>query len=711
MPFDYTNHQQTIEALGEAQKVEEDNRERVREATHFLKKKDGQWEPDIIDVFDGKPRYTFDKCNPIVDQIMGELARSEFTIRVSPAGGESSQDDAQTMDGLIRNIENISQAEHIFTDAARKMVETGLGGWRVVTDWADSDAFDQDLLIKKISNYGDRVWFDTNAELPTMEDADWVIVQHPLTPSVYKDKYPEGSGESLSDNRHESAYWHKKDEIIIGELLYKERTKRTLFLMSDGKVYADDDEGFLQVRDDLERSGVTVVRERTRDSVTVFSRKFDGKGWLEEKKETPFSLLPIVPCFGNFDVSENKVIYRGAIEKLMDQQRVHNYARSRQIEEGALAPRGKYWLTPEQAAGFEDTLETLNTNNDGAQLYNHVPDQPQPWFQPGGTTNPGLQMIAQDVSNDLNAAAGMFAANMADNPGLQSGVAIGLQQDKGDNGTFKYFSAHKLAIEYTGRVILKAIPKVYDSRRAVRIIGEDGKSEIITLKDRVVDQETQQTVEVNDLTRGLYDLTVTVAPHFENRQQETVTAITEIAQIDPTIIQDGSDVLLNNINAPGFDRLSQRRRQKMVLSGQIPEEEMTDEEKQLVAQQQESANQPDPVSVALIEQANAETQYKQAQTAEKISSIELNQQKFLLQAQTQQQEFELKMTKALEEFQTSQDQSLKTQAEILKLIREASGADAIVGPGLVDNFKTQSDILTESQQDVSNSGSLPVARL
>ena len=66
-----------------------------------------------------------------------------------------------------------------------------------------------------------------------------------------------------------------------------------------------------------------------------------AQGWQDDKpKKTVFKdWLPIVPVLANFDVIDGKVIYYGAVEKLMDPQRVFNYTKSREVEEGALAPR------------------------------------------------------------------------------------------------------------------------------------------------------------------------------------------------------------------------------------------------------------------------------------------------------------------------------------------------------------------------------------
>jgi hypothetical protein len=155
------------------------------------------------------------------------------------------------------------------------------------------------------------------------------------------------------------------------------------------------------------------------EKATVYSRLFDGGGWLTDEQKTVFSQVPVIPTYGNFKVIEEKTVYRGAVQKLMDPQRVMNYSLSREIEEGALAPRAKYWMTAAQSAGHEDKLKSLNTNSDPVQFYNPDPEAPGPPQQNGGAQiNPGLRTISEAMRNIMGQTAGMFAANMGDNPGL-----------------------------------------------------------------------------------------------------------------------------------------------------------------------------------------------------------------------------------------------------------------------------------------------------
>ena len=194
-------------------------------------------------------------------------------------------------------------------------------------------------------------------------------------------------------------------------------------------------------------------------------------------------------------------------------------------------------MTPAQGLGHEDQLRTLNTNNDPVQFFNADPEFPSVPQQNGGAQiNAGLRTVAQAMQGMINATAGMFAANMGDNPNAQSGVAIRQLQDKGDNGTLKYSRSMEIAIQATGQLIKDAIPKVYDTERTIRVLKEDESYDMADINQKVVDNATGEIVVINDLSVGVYDVVCKAGPSYKNRQQETVEAITNLAQIDPSLM-------------------------------------------------------------------------------------------------------------------------------------------------------------------------------
>ena len=739
MAIDYSSRDTVNALLEAAQEAEHDNREHFREVMLFLHKRDGQWEPNILNNMSGRPAYTFDKCNPIVDAISSQLSQSDFDIRVKPGGGDSTKDLAKTFDGIIRNIESMSSASDIYNSAAIAVVAGGLGGWRIAQDWVDSDSFDQDLIIKPISNYVDRVWFDPSAEMQDQSDAEYVFVLQSVSMQEYDDKFPEGSGASVGQDNSNEAYSHKAESVIVGEVIYKKPTTKTMVLMSNNAIYEVDDK-FETIMDELAKAGVTETRRRDRDTFTVHQRMFDGSGWLTDEQETVFNMLPVAPMFANFQIIENKVTYFGAVDKLLDPQRVYNYARSRQIEEGALSPREKLMMTPEQAANHESTLATMNTNADPMQLYNHEPNQPAPYKLGGYNVNPGLETTAQAASADINAAAGQFGANLADNPGAQSGVALEIQTQTGNANNIKYFRAQEIAICYTAKVLIGAIPKVYDQQRQLRILNEDGSEDTVLVNEKVIDQQTGKTVMLVDLAQGKYDVTCKAGISFSNRQEETVRAFTEIAAVDPTVMQEGSDIFLNNITTPGMDLLAERRRRSMVIQGIIPPDQLTDEEQQMLQEmQQQQAQQQDQgdalsqaqLMLAQAEQTKAEADQINAQTNQQKAEIEVQEKGLKLNLESEKHQHEVakfeqgsQLTQDKQEFdQVMQAQkqqmsetaqlmaNLKTQADIMKIEadtfkawREGQGVDVITGPHAMEATINAADIATQTQDKFAEGG-------
>ncbi len=694
-----------LEQLRLSQNADRDRRAKIREIQHFLNDADGQWEDDVYNRLKDRPRYTFDMCNPVVSNIWGEMAQNDFDIRVRPAGGNATKERAKTYDGLVRNIETMSNASTMYASAGKKVIQTGFAAWRVLQDWADVDSFDQDLFVREINNAVDRVWFDQGAELQDMSDAMFCFVLQSMTPDAYEARWPEGSRQSVGEDNTHEIYAYKPEEIIVGEYIYKKEITKTLYLMSNGAVY--DEDSVQPALDELQAQGITVTRERKRKTYKVVSRFFDGSDWLDDAKDTVFDYLPVVPVYSNFQIVENKVVYWGAIEHLMDSQRVFNYSESRKVEEVALAPRKKLMMTRKQIGSNGRTLQTMNTNADPVQAYDIDEQAPPPYEINGPQINPGLSEVSQSMAQNIERSSGVFGVNPVNNAGLQSNVALERLENRGNIGTYEYFKAQEVAICHTAKILIHALPKVYDTARQQRILNEDGSFEMVPLNTTVLDQDTGQPVTLNDLSQGVYDVTCDIGPAFKNRQEETVKAIGEIAQYYPEVIQRGADVLLNNIQAPGMDVLAERTRADMLQNGLIPEDQMTDEEKQAMQQAQAQPQQPDPNMLAgqamIIEAENEKTktdidvQWKMAQIDQNQQKIDNEATKTAIAAQQNQDKIDNSELVEAMKMQMAQSKqmadTIKTMADTLKSLKEATGADAIISSQVAETYSQQAELL------------------
>lgn len=688
--MNYSEYQDVAEALKACQEADIDNRERSRESIEFLYARDGQWEPGIFGPSDNdKPRYTFDLTSPIVDQIADDIDQLDFGIDVKPAGGDASKEDAKIYNGLIRNIESISDAETTYELEGRAAVEGGFGAWYVKADYADADSFDQDLLICPIANSIDSVWPGPFTK-PDASDMEYCYVLEAIPKDEYDDKHKDRAGQGLSQGKWSNAFYHKPDTIIVGQIYYLEQEKRELLLMSNGQVIEDSEDN-RKVLDELEAQGVTVSDRRNQPRQVCMTRLFDGEGWMTEPKRTVFSSIPVVLVLGNLKFYENKILYHGSVDKLIDPQRVFNYAKSREIEEGALAPRAKKWMTQEQAKGFEDQIATMNTNADPVQFYNHVEGQPPPFDTGGAQINPGLSKTSDDMHGIMRGVGGVFDASMGDNPNMQSGVAIERLQNRGDVGSRKYIKALERAIARTGSILVDAIPRVYDTRRQVRVMKEDGSYDLTTLNDAVFDQQTMEWVTVNDLSKGKYDVVCKAGPAFDNRQQKTVSALTEMAQYDPALMQEAGDVIFRNISAPGMDLIADRKRKQLFEAGAIPVEQMTDEELALFQQMQQQPPQPDPMMLAAqaeMEKATVEREANQVKLAVEQEKVRLE----ALKLQIQQGEQQLKgidlQLKAQREAVQNESQLIENEVVRQKFGLEARKTTAETNKTVAETAKT-----------------------
>jgi len=415
--------------------------------------------------------------------------------------------------------------------------------------------------------------------------------------------------------------------------------------------------------------------------------------------------LPICPVYGDFDIIDNEISYQGKTRKLIDPQRVLNYAESRKIEEGAIAPRAKIWMTETQAAGHEKQLEQMNVSADPVQMYNFDKDNPIPPFPtPGAQVNPSLAETAASMQAMIQTSTNQHTDPQRS---LVSGVALERAENKGNTSNIKYHNSLVVGINYCCRVLMGAIPVVYDTReRQVRILEEDGTASIVTINKTIRDEQTGQLETLNDFSIGDFDVTCSVGAAFKNKQQEAVNAQLRLGEIAPEVISQGMDVLIGNIQAPGMGILQERARKQLFDAGIIPETQWTDEEKaevekeieRLKAEQDQSGGQVDPIEEAVVADAVSQIESRQSQDQLDIAKLQEEIQKNNDAFLVRQEELDIK--------RDEQDRkNFETMTKMLKEIREGFGVDTITGPPTVPLMDNQARLVLESQNLVS--GDLP----
>lgn len=645
------DHKKCLEKLRRYQESERDSRERARESEAFIYEKDGQWEEKALKFFPDRPRYQFDHTYPIRSAIANELKETEFGMQVVEAGNGSKPEIAETYDGMLRGIQTLSNMRLVMPDTIDSIVDCGFDAWEVFTDWVDSDAFEQDILITRVHDGINRVWVGPS-EKPDMSDVLDGFKITKISIEEYEKEYPEGSKQSIGSDDNLSD-WRDTDgdDIAVVDYYYLKAKKTDLHLLSNNMVVSEQDWPKMQ----SQFPGVEIVRSRSRMVNTCYIQRMDAGGWLDKAKETPFSFIPLICGFANYKNKGGRRIFFGAVEKLKDAQRVYNYAGSREVADGALAPVEKIVMTPAQGEGFEDQNSRLNSSNDPVMYVNPDPQAQSPVTKlPGNQPNMGLAQTRASAAQDMVTISSQYEPARGEGLSNTSGKAYEILQQKSNLSAGPFKQAIQRMVHLCARIAIDAIPKVYDTRdRQVRLVNEDGTSKFESVNQEMLGADGKLET-VRDLGQGKYDVAVNIGRVFSNRKSEGVKALVEsLGPHVPEVLAEGADILIKAMDAPYLDQIAERVRKKKIDAGDIPESQLTDEERQKIMQDMERAaaqQQPDPMQEATIAAIMAQVQQAQ------------------VDAMKTQQDMEIAMTEQMRKMQETQAKILEMNARTVEAL-------------------------------------------
>lgn len=514
-----------------------------------------QWPVEIQNSrnLESRPCLTINKIDAYVRQVTNQQRQQRPRIKVHPVNNEGDLKIAQVIEGITRHIEVNSSADTAYDTAFEYAVKMGWGYWRVTTNYVNEDSFDQEIYIEPVDDPFS-VYFDPNSVAPDGSDAERVLITSVMSKQAFRLAYPgadDGANFSARATGDSDAEWVTKEDIRIAEYWHVEREKATLVLLSDGtKVYEDE----LPSPELLEASQITIMDTRPSYRRKVKWCKLTAMEVLEER-EWPGKYIPIIPCYGAQVVVEGKRKKYGLVRFAKDPQRMFNFWRTALTESIALAPKPKWLIAEGQDEGHESEWALANIKSTPVLRYKQkdiegvpapVPTRIQPEPPPDG-----IMVASTAIADDLKTVLGIFdPAQML--PGNLSGKALQGQQQQVDLSNFHFYDNMTRSIKHTGKIILDLIPKIYDTQRVLRIIGVDGKPDLVTIN------EIQATGEVmNNVTVGLYDVVMDTGPGYNSKRQQAVDTMMPL-MADPQVFQAAGDLLFRNMDFPGADVIADR---------------------------------------------------------------------------------------------------------------------------------------------------------
>lgn len=573
---------------------------------------------------EGRPVLTINRLPAFVRQVVNDARQNSPAIQVVPVDNGADVDTATVIGGLIRAIERGSNAAVAYDTALEHAVSCGFGFFRICTDYAAPDSFDQVAKIERIANPLSVHW-DTNSVEFDASDWQFAFVSDMLLESEFKRAYPKAKPISWEAGRGDDWLdWFGEEKVRVAEYWERTEIKRKLLLLSDGAAVRED-QLTDQIKAALMLAGIAPVREREATDWKVTRRVINGAEVLEET-DWPGSMIPICPVWGEEVVIDGLRHFRSLVRDATDPQRMFNFWRSASTELVALAPRAP-WIVPEGGIPMGEEGEkwrTANTRSHPYLLYRPGAGA-MPQRQPFAGVPAGAIQEALNAADDMKAITGIYDASLGARSNETSGRAILARQREGDVGTFHFIDNLSRAIQYAGRILVEIIPSLYSARETVRILGEDQQAKVVKLTQEAgggVGPDGRE--RLYNLSVGRYDVSVKTGPSYTTQREATRESLIQLAQAAPQAAPILADMVMRLMDFPDADKAA--RRLQAMLPPQVLAAEQADAqsgmppEAQMALQQLQQQLQQ---AQAQMQQMAAELQSKQADAQVKGAEIQV----------------------------------------------------------------------------------------
>lgn len=568
-----------------------------------------QWPAEIKNerASDSRPCLVINRIPQFIRQVTNDQRQNRPALKVHPVDDKADPETARIYQGIIRHIESNSNADVAYDTAFDGAVTHGRGFIRVITDYTSPTSFDQELIIKRVRNPF-TVYMDPGSTEPDGSDMNWCFITEELLTEDYKAQYKGTELASMDDFTalgDEGREWTQGDKIRIAEYFYKDFEVTELHLLNTGEVVAGKKPAKLP-------EGVTVVQTRKSNLPVIKWAKINAAEVIEERTWVG-QWIPVVPVIGDELDIDGKLVLEGIVRHARDSQRMYNYWASSETETIALAPRAPFIGAEGQFEGHETAWQQANRKNQAYLQFKPVAlngtVMPAPQRQVYEAPVQAITMARMHAADDLKSTTGIYDTSLGAKSNESSGIAIQRRNMQAQTSNFHFVDNLSRSLRHLGRILVDAIPKVYDTARTQRIIGEDGKQEIVRINEIFQDKGKEQ---IYDLGAGKYDVAIETGPSYATKRQEGVAAMLELTAKYPKVAEVAGDLMVQGMEWPGASEIAERLK-KTLPPGLVDDK---GEKAPLPPEAQQQMSQMDQMIQQLTDQLNKANQKLETKSIE-----------------------------------------------------------------------------------------------
>ncbi|HEY6018766.1 MAG TPA: portal protein, partial [Candidatus Paceibacterota bacterium] len=488
----------------------------------------------------GRPALTFPRCHTFVQQVSNEARQTKPQIKFAPDDDSADKDTAEVYEGMARHIQYESTAQIAYETAVEYSAGGSFGYYRLLTEYCDDDSDEQELKILPVLDpftvFGILVPYCFNREpaygfvvedIPRDEFAE-LYPKSPLVTSNFSQEWGMQSGWIGTETCRVAEYWRR---IAESKELNKSGSRRkTIYAVKFCKITA---------------------AEKLEDTET------DWPGYC----------IPIIPVTGKTMIVSGKPQIFSVVRYQRGAQQMINYAKTRIAETLATAPISPFLVARGQIAKGDKKWESLNTQNFPYLEYDSVDAGGRPAPPPQRQTfEPPIAALssftAQEI-DDMKATTGIFDASLGQKSNETSGQAIIRRQQQTSLTTMHFMDNLGRSFQKGGDIMADVIPKIYDTERMVRILGNDEAPKIVKINAPYDVDGVPKHHKIGGEEAGKYRVIVTMGRAFSTKRMETFDMMQQLTQSAPNLLPMFGDIMFKNSDVAGGDIVAERFRKML----------------------------------------------------------------------------------------------------------------------------------------------------
>jgi hypothetical protein len=588
-------------------------------ARRFISIPGAQWEGDWGEQYQNSIKVEIDKVSKGVEKIVRDYRENRIVPDFRPAGGNSDNHTANTLDGLHRADSYHFKAQQARDNAFEEAATGGFGAWRLRNEWADP--FDKDSDAQRINpgmtivDADQSVFFDGNSKLYDKSDARFAFVVTGMSRDAFEEAYP-GCQTTWPDAMLKRTYdWFAPDINRVCEYYEVEDRDEKLLILTlpitgEEERHWSSDIDAEELTERKAKGWAVATRNQKRRRVHKYV--LSGAEVMKDQGTIAGAMIPIVPVYGKRWYVDGIERFRGHVSKRMDSQRMYNAKVSKLSETDALAPReipifaasqmpphlAELWAKQNIERHPYALVEPLFDPSNGQMISAGPIGKVEP-PQLAPVTAALLQIASGDLMDDEQDGADEVKSNT-------SAEAMDIAAARIDAKSGLYLDNMRQSVQREGEIYLSMCTEVYSEEgRVVETMTEDGDDGEATLVESYTDDRGRYSVR-NDFATGKYKVQASVTEATATRRDKTVRQMLNLAAISTEAqdLEGAQGAIITaalNMEGEGTDDFIAWQRKRALKLGLV---KPTEEEAAQMAEAQQQ-QPPDPTQILSEAQAEA----------------------------------------------------------------------------------------------------------